>query len=483
MVRVLRPTSRISPPGPCGILTVAASQASRRAVSRDVDAPRLVEHRLPADGRAGRRRPWSRTGGGRPAGFPGVAVSGCACARLRAGVGRPRHGVRRRPRSRGNVRAVVAPLRFRRGDRVRSRGNVRALGVLLRRGPGLRRRSRGNAPPIAALLRPGRGRRRCSCANARAVAESPRFRRGLRRRSRVNFRRIRQGVRVHVHHHLIPVAGGSPVELGRQRAFGNHPQGISLPLRQRWLRCLRRSAAAGVRTRGALRIRAPVRPVRTARLVAGRLQRPPHDRPHLRRQTAPHHNQPVLVHPRPQRPRVVPPPVLRLLRQPVHAPPDPHDLLYVRRRARERHVQQIVFGLGRRDPGDGPHLRVGDPAAPHGVAQLGQVGEGAGDPHVFTGRARGKAGAPAQPLGAGRASHPAVALVELADQLEQLPRRRLNAGGELGDAVAEGHDLCLGTVGAPGPGFGCVARGHNGVCRMQRRHRIAVRRLNEHDPS
>ena len=44
---------------------------------------------------------------------------------------------------------------------------------------------------------------------------------------------------------------------------------------------------------------------------------------HLGRQTAPNHHHPVLVHPRPQRPRLVPPPVLRLLRLAVHPPPRP----------------------------------------------------------------------------------------------------------------------------------------------------------------
>ena len=39
MVRVRRPTSRTSPPGPCRMVTVAASQASRRAVSAETWMP------------------------------------------------------------------------------------------------------------------------------------------------------------------------------------------------------------------------------------------------------------------------------------------------------------------------------------------------------------------------------------------------------------------------------------------------------------
>ena len=101
---------------------------------------------------------------------------------------------------------------------------------------------------------------------------------------------------------------------------------------------------------------------------------------HLGRQTAPNHHHPVLVHPRPQRPRLVPPPVLRLLRLAVHPPPRPHDLLHVGGGARRRHVQQVGLGLGRRHPRDRAHLRVGDLAAPHRVVQLRQVGEGRGPP-------------------------------------------------------------------------------------------------------
>ena len=50
-MRVRRPTSRTSPAGPCRMVTVAASQASRRAVSAETwDAARLVEGGLAAGG-------------------------------------------------------------------------------------------------------------------------------------------------------------------------------------------------------------------------------------------------------------------------------------------------------------------------------------------------------------------------------------------------------------------------------------------------
>ena len=63
------------------------------------------------------------------------------------------------------------------------------------------------------------------------------------------------------------------------------------------------------------------------------------------------------------------------------------------------------------------------------------------------------------------------AVIRDCDQAQQLPGGGLNAGGELGDAVTERDDLGLGTVGAPGPGCGYVALGHDGVCGKQRRRR------------
>ena len=63
-------------------------------------------------------------------------------------------------------------------------------------------------------------------------------------------------------------------------------------------------------------------------------------------------------------------------------------------------------------------------------------------------------GAPAQPFGARRAAGPSVALVELSDEAQQLPGGGLNAGGELGDAVAERDDLGLGPSGHQGRGAG-----------------------------
>ena len=144
-----------------------------------------------------------------------------------------------------------------------------------------------------------------------------------------------------------------------------------------------------------------------------------------------HHS--VVIHPGVQHAAGVAPPVVGRLRGAVHAPPGPYHLLHVRRRP----VEQRLFGLGRRHPRDGPHLRVGDHAAPHRVAQPGQIGEGARHPHVLAGRAWSQTGAPTQPVGAGGEAAPAFALVELVDEDQQLVGGGLDACRELGDAVGE----------------------------------------------
>ena len=193
--------------------------------------------------------------------------------------------------------------------------------------------------------------------------------------------------------------------------------------------------------------RSPLRPpgrarrARVKRPRAGPLkrcfQRPPHHGADFRRQPAPDHHHPVVVHPRVQHAAGVAPPVVGCLRGVVDAPPGPYYLFHVRRRPGQRHVEQRLLGLGRRHPRDGAHLRVGDHAAPHRVAQPGQIGEGARHAHVLASRSWSKTGTPAQPMGAGGKVAPAFALVELADEEEQLVRGGLDAGRELGDPIGQ----------------------------------------------
>ena len=114
---------------------------------------------------------------------------------------------------------------------------------------------------------------------------------------------------------------------------------------------------------------------------------------------------------------------------------------HVRRRARERHVEQGLLVLRGGHPRDRAHLRVGDLAAAHGVAQLGQLPEGARHPHVLAGGPQREPGPPAQPLRAREATVPALPLVELVDEDEQLVGGGLDASRQLGDAVAEPREL------------------------------------------
>ena len=189
-------------------------------------------------------------------------------------------------------------------------------------------------------------------------------------------------------------------------------------------------------------------------LVARRLQRPQQHRPNLRRQPPPDYDHPVVIYPGPQRPPLVPPPLLRPLSRPVDPPPPADDLLHVRRRAALRQVEQRLLVVGRCDPRHGPHLRVGNDAAPHRVAQLRQVAQRTRHPHVLARRPRRQAGAPAQPVRAGGAARPARARIELPDQEEQLVGGGLNARGELGDAVTEVFELSPAIEVRHSPGIG-----------------------------
>ena len=278
-------------------------------------------------------------------------------------------------------------------------------------------------------------------------------------RSRGNVPRCRQRLRVNVQHHLIPVAGRPPVESARQRRLRHRSDGVRLPLQERRLfhvgRCVgrllfhavRRPSPRGcilshaVRRVGRVFVPAAVPRRRAPRLVARRLQRPPQHRSDLRRQPPADNHHPVLVHPRPQRAARLPPPFLRLLHVPVDAPPRAGDAFHVLRRAREGHLEQGLLVLGSGHPRDRAHLRVGDLAAAHGVAQPGQLPEGARHAHVLAGGPLREPGAPAQPLRARQATVPALLLVELADEDEQLVGGGLDAGRQLGDAVAESCQL------------------------------------------
>ena len=356
-----------------------------------MDAAGLVERRLAAAGDSARGLPARRRPRRRPRG-------------PRSRRSRPVRAGRR-----GGRGLILGSKRRRRAPPRRSRGNVR----------------RGHHAPVD----PGRVR----------GDPAPTGRGGaLVRPAVVRPATLGQRVGVHVHDHLIAVARRALVQPAGQCALGHHAQGVRPPLRDGRDHRLRRVPGRAGR-RPWLPVAARRRSVRVRRCrVEGRLQRPPHHGSHLRRQPPADHDHAVVVHPGMERPRLVPLLLLGLLGRAVHPPPRADHLLNVRRGAGQGHVEQRLLGLGRRHARDGAQLRVGDGAAPHRVAQLRQLGQGARHAHVLAGGAGGETDAPAQPGGARGEALPAAACVELADQDQQLPGGRLDASGQLGDPVAEG---------------------------------------------
>ena len=404
----------------------------RRSRRRGHGACRRWPRRRPGAGRSPRRRGCrrprpARSGGRRPSSAappdtvrtPGaVAVVGrvppgpafrCVAASSR------REG--RAPRAVAGVPAgtrwpACPRLRFGRRAGGRSRGNALAACPRLRSRRRAPERSRGNAVAACPRVRPGR--RAGGRSRGNAVAACPRVRSGCRApgRSRGNVPPFSQCLRVLVQHHLIRVAGRPPVESARptppRRGSRWRPPAVaraSAPPSQSSRRPL--PLPPWPTGRPLLLPRRRPTPARAAR----RLQCPPQHRPHLRRQTPPDNHHPVLVHPRPQPPARLLPPFLRLLRVPVDAPPRPGYPFHVRRRAREGRVEQGLLVLRRGHPRDRPHLRVGDLAAAHGVAQLRQLPEGPRHSDVLAGRPRREPGPPAQPVGARQATIPALLLV------------------------------------------------------------------------
>ena len=397
MVRVLRPTSRISPfPAVLHLDLRRIAGQPPRGCRRDMDAAVLVQNGLAARGRLGGSssvRP--RTRPSRPA-----KLLATACRR-----------------SSGNALAVAVCRQLRLCARVRSSGNVLAVFSRFDIALGGLRRSRWNAVRVP--------------VHSGLVLR-------LLGRSRRNVRLCLQRAGVHVQHDLVAVAGCPPVESPGQRALGHHANRVRLPLRirrrQLLLRC-RHVGRLGVQV--GLRRRVPLR----LRHIARRLQRPPQHGPYLRRQPSLNYHHPVLVHPGPQRAPVLPALLVGLLGRAVHPPPAADDLLHVCGRAALRRVEQGLLGLRRGHARHGAHLRVGDGAALHGRAQPGQVPQCARHAHVLAGRTRRESRAPAQPVGAGGEAGPAALRVELADEHQQVVGGGLDAGGELGDAVTEPFEL------------------------------------------
>jgi hypothetical protein len=178
------------------------------------------------------------------------------------------------------------------------------------------------------------------------------FQRGL-----AGLLRVGQHSRVHVDHHLVPLAGRAGIEAVMQRGLGEQGQRVRLLLRpRRGLQC-------------------------PARVLLRDLTR---------------------------------------LGLPVHPPPAADDPLHVGRRAGAADGQQASLGVRRGYAGQGANLGVGELATGQGLSQPGQRRQRAGDPDALAGRAHVEADSPGEPVRArAEASVPASARVELADQGEE----------------------------------------------------------------
>ena len=139
-----------------------------------------------------------------------------------------------------------------------------------------------------------------------------------------------------------------------------------------------------------------------------------------------------------QRPARVPSRRLAGLGLPVHAPPATHDALDVLRRAGAADRQQALFRLGRGHTGQRPDLGVGELTARERRRQLRQLLQRARHPDTLARRAHIEPHAPGEPVGArAEAAIPAVASVELADEIEEPSGGGLEVHGELRDLIAE----------------------------------------------
>jgi hypothetical protein len=132
--------------------------------------------------------------------------------------------------------------------------------------------------------------------------------------------------------------------------------------------------------------------------------------------------------------------LLGLLRfgYPVHTAPPADDSFNVRRAASPTDREQALFGLGRGDAGQRPDLGVRKLSVCEGLGQPRQRPERACDAHALPSGAGIKSDTPRQPRRA-RAEPvvPAVASVELTDEVEEVRGGRVEMRGQLRNLVAE----------------------------------------------
>ena len=129
----------------------------------------------------------------------------------------------------------------------------------------------------------------------------------------------------------------------------------------------------------------------------------------------------------------------------IDAPPGADQAFDVSGGAGLGEVQQRGLVLGSGDAGQRPDLGVGNRPALHRGAHARERRQRVGDADLLAGGAEGDARAPVQPVRTrGEAIVPARALVELAQQHEQLVGGGMQARGQGGDLLAEGIGRELG---------------------------------------
>src|SRR5439155_23857752 len=159
---------------------------------------------------------------------------------------------------------------------------------------------------------------------------------------------------------------------------------------------------------------------------------------HLRRQPpADHHHAVVVVRNMQRSARVLPGTLLRFDR-PVHVSPAAYDALDMNGGAGAGNPQELLFCLRRRHAGQGAYFGIRDLSAGKGMGEARQRAEGARHADPLARGALVEPDPPAQPVSAGaNPVAPALARIELADQVEQAGGGRVDVRGELSDLLTQ----------------------------------------------
>src|SRR5256886_1516916 len=126
----------------------------------------------------------------------------------------------------------------------------------------------------------------------------------------------------------------------------------------------------------------------------------------------------------------------------IHPAPAADDALDVLGGPGAADCEQALLGLGSGHTRQRPDFRVRQLATGKGLSQQRQCSQGPRDAHTFPRCAAVEPDAPGEPRGAGaEAVTPAVASVELPDQIQQPRAGGVEMSGELGDLVAQSLEL------------------------------------------